>query len=132
MPETRKMSARGEERDSASDMNAEPTKAEGPEEGSSALSKPATSSQQIKVPEQVTELQQAKMSEQVNLPEPAKTPRQGMLGSIRDLMSSDEEILDSDDLAMTGNTKGIWVWRVLVILLVIAAILSYFFVPAVN
>ena len=138
MPETRKTSARGEERDFASDVRAEPTKAEGPEEGSSALSKPATSSQQIKVQEQVTELQQAKMpeqtnmSEQANMPEPAKTPRQGMLGSIRDLMSSDEEILDSDDLAMTGKTKGIWAWRIIVILLVIAAILSYFFVPAVN
>ena len=47
-------------------------------------------------------------------------------------MASDQEILDSDGIAMTGRTKGIWIWRIVVVILVTAAILSYFFVPFVH
>ena len=51
---------------------------------------------------------------------------------VNSLFLSDEEILDEDTMAMTGKTKGIWFWRVLVILIVIGAIGSYFFVPFIR
>lgn len=59
--------------------------------------------------------------------------KKGLFENVKELMAaSDEEILDSDSIAMTGKARGIWFWRIAVIVLVIAAILSYFFVPFVN
>ena len=62
----------------------------------------------------------------------APTARRHGIWDDAGVLVSDEEILQEDTVAMTGKARGIWFWRIIVVLVTIGAILCYFLVPAIH